>query len=156
MRPFLRTPRAVEPQSGLLRALWSLLGGSHGGPKHHRLGVVLVRLLASAVGKGWARPTGEQMAWVTGWQGPQTLGLSQVSQQCDQGWPSATNVLQQLGPWLQLADEFIPLAHCSLQALDGGLGGQQLLLESCNLTAGRQSGQLGWWEREGQLSPVRS
>lgn len=74
------------------------------------------------------------MARVTGWQRPQALGLSQGSQQPSQGWPAAADVLQELSPGLQLPNELVPLAHSCLQALDSSLGGQQLLLESRNLT----------------------
>lgn len=73
------------------------------------------------------------MAGVTGWQGPQALGLSQGGQQRSQGWPAATDVLQQPGPGVQLPDELVPLAHGSLQAVDGGLRGQQLLSERGDL-----------------------
>lgn len=115
-----------------------MLRGSHRGPKHCRLQAVPVLLFPSAVGKAWTGPTREWVAGVSGWQGPQAFSLCQGGQQPGQGWPSTADVLQQLCPGLQLPNELIPLAYSSLQAVDSGFGGQQLLLESRNLTGRRQ------------------
>lgn len=95
------------------------------------------------------------MARVTGWQGTQALSPSQGCKQPSQGWPPAAHVLQQLGPGLQLLDELVPLVNGSLQAVDSGLGGQQLLLESRNLT-GRKTklGSNGTRGPEGFLSLI--
>lgn len=85
----------------------------------------------------------------TGRQGPQALSLSQGGHQPSQGWPAAADVLQQFSPGLQLPDELVPLAHGSLQTLDSSLGGQQLLLESGNLTGRKATrGSYGTGEPE--------
>lgn len=129
----------VDPQQWTLSPFCDLLQGSHSGPKHCWLEVVVpVLLFPSTVGKARTGPTREGVAGVSGRQGPQAFSLRQGSQQPSQGRPATADVLQQLRPGLQLPNELIPLAHSSLQAVDSGLGGQQLLLESGNLTGRRQ------------------
>jgi hypothetical protein len=142
------------PEGAFCIILKSGLQGSHSGPYHRRLEVFLVSLLLSVVDKGWARPIGEQVVRVTGWQGAQTLSLSQGSQQCSQGWPRTTDVTKQVSPGLQLHDELVPLAHSSLKAVDHGLRGQELLLESRNLPGGKA--KVTFTPGTGGAAPLRS